>query len=440
MKNIILLIISTISISCNAQIIENNSHLIEKAQKDIKKPLEKFFSECLLTNDYSNCVNELIISGTDEYKTYLIGGALYNIDSDRSFELHKKSFDKNPNELNFNLEYAMELHRKGNYKEAIPLYLKYKEEKETDYRIDVWLSECFINIGKINKSIKHWNGTNHPSNHTGIDKAIHAIHGRTDQIKLRSKLRNEVNSKNIKSSYELIFLDLNWELDWWNTNIQDVFIENDIELIKKVFGEKSEVYQDLITYNSIKHLSKESNNDSIKNTLINSKIIINGNRLLPNGKITSDILRILLMNNIVNETDFYNQRKSDFLKLENTQKDAELLNIYAYLESVVNGHISTETDKKGWHEYKDERFAISYFLGLAEKNKYDNPDLSKALFDFPNSAKIQWVKLNCAVIENKEFKSDLIELIKKDFKTLGSDQNKYSYGLKSYFYLLENGK
>ncbi|WP_338814234.1 hypothetical protein V9L05_02335 [Bernardetia sp. Wsw4-3y2] len=48
--------------------------------------------------------------------------------------------------------------------------------------------------------------------------------------------------------------------------------------------------------------------------------------------------------------------------------------------------------------------------------------------------------MNCAYIENKEFEEDLIELIKKDFKTLGSVSNRYSYRLKRCFHLLKNGK
>ena len=411
------------------------------AKKELTEPLNSFFSECLLQQDCNTCIENLLSKATNEYDFYIIGGALYNIDADKSFQLHKKAYELKKNELNFNLEYAMELHRKGNYKEAIPIYLTYKNEVKEDFRIDVWLAECYLNIGNYEKSIEHWKIANHPKNHTGIDKAIYTIHGRTDQIQLRSKLRNEVQSKIEKSAYALIFLDLNWEIDWWNTNIQEYFLEEDLKLIKKAFKETSEIYKDLVAYNKVKHLSNQgSNSDSIKTILLNSKILIANNRLIPNGKIASDILRICLINKLVSEQEFFETRKDEIMKLADSQKDGELLNIFAYLESVVNGHVSEKTDKKGWKEYNDERFAISYFIGLAEKNRYTNPDLKEALADFPNSAKIQWVKLNCALVENLDYQTDLIELIKKEFKSLGSDQNKYSYGLKSYFHLLENGR
>lgn len=428
-------------LASSGQKLENNRDLIENSQKKLAEPLNRFFSECLLDGDYPTCVESLVGNASDPFSNYLIGGALYSIDPERSFKLHQRAYKKKKNELTFNLEYAMELHRKGSYKKAIPLYLAYRKEQPSDYRIHVWLSECYINVGNIEKSIEHWAASNHPSNHTGIDRAIHTIHGNTDQIQTRSKLRHEIASKNILSAHDLIFLDLNWEIDWWNTNIQEFFLEKDLQLIKETFGANSQVYLDLMAYNSIKHLSKgNGKTDSIKTALIESKLLVNGNRLLPTGKISSDLLRIALMKGIIDESEFFEERKDDLLKLADSLQDGELLNIYAYLESAINGEITQQTDKKGWMEYKDERFAISYFMGLAEDNRYDNPELKRALNDFPTSAKLQWVKVICAMIENREVKDDLIDLIKKDFKTLGSDNGRYSYGLKSYFGLLANGK
>lgn len=434
------LITITTGLSCNAQPIENNRAEIEKSQNKLSGPLNKFFAECLLERSCDDCIEDLIKHGQDEYSKYLIGGALYKIDADKSFDLHEQALKLKKKELNFNLEYAIELQRKGSYKDAIQYFLIYKNEKPTDYRIDVWLSECYINIGEIDKSIEHWKKANHPSNHTGIDKSLYTIHGRTDQVQKRSSLRDRIVLNDIKSAYELVFMDLNWELDWWNSNIQKYFLEKDLALIKKVFGKESEVFKDLKSYSEIKKLSEEFNNSgSIKTIFQKAKFIINGERLVAHGKVSSDLIRIALINGLVNEKDFFTSRGEELLKLADKEKDGELLNIYAYLESVVNGKVSVKTDRKGWEEYKDERFAISYFIGLGEQNKYNNADLEKALNDFPSSSKLQWIKFNCAVIENKEYKEDLIKLIKKEFKTLGSDRNNYSYGLKSFFHILENG-
>jgi len=439
-KHILFILLSTIVFSCKAQIrTENNKEKIKEAQTEITPALEYFLSDCLVNKDCNECINELVSKATNEYQKYLIGGALYNIDSKTSYNLHKSAYEKYPNELNFNLEYAIESHRIGDYKTAIKHYEIYKQAKEADYRVDVWLSECYLNLDNYSKALEHWKKANHPKNHTGIDKAIYIIHGQVDQIKKRSELISKTKSKDSKSAYELIFLDMNWELDWWNNNIQEYFLEKDINTVKNSFGSKSKEYLQLSAYNKIKHLSKKSSSkDSIKSALLASKLILENNEMPINGKVASDLLRISFINRLLDEKDFFEKRGQEIIELADKYKDEALLNIYAYLESVATGHVSEETDKKGWNEYQSEKFAISYFIGLADKNKYDNPDLEKALTDFPNSSKIHWVKLNCAKIEGKDIKPDLIEVIKKEFKTLGSDQSKYSYGLKNYFYLLEN--
>ncbi len=427
-------------LSCNAQVkTENNKEKIKKAQTEITPALEYFLSDCIVNKDCNHCVNDLVSKSKNEYQKYLIGGALYNIDSKTSYNLHKSAYEKHPNELNFNLEYAIESHRIGDYKTAIKHYEIYKQANDTDYRIDVWLSECYLNTNNYSKAIEYWKQANHQKNHTGIDKAIYIIHGQVDQIKKRSDLISKTKSKDAKSAYELIFLDMNWELDWWNNNIQEYFLEKDINTVKSTFGADSKEYLQLSAYNKIKHLSKKSSpKDSIKIALLDSKLILENNQMPINGKVASDLLRISFINKLLDEKEFFEKRGQEMIELADKYKDEELLNIYAYLESVATGRVSEQTDKKGWNEYLSEKFAISYFIGLSDKNKYDNPDLAKALTDFPNSSKIHWVKLNCAKIEGKDIKTDLIEVLKKEFKTLGSDQNKYSYELKNYFYLLEN--
>jgi len=440
MKNtIVYILFSAICLNCTAQIkTENNKEVIKEALEEITPAIEYFLSDCIVNKDCNECITDLVSKAKNEYQQYLIAGVLYNIDAEASYNLHKAAYIKRPTELNFNLEYAIENHRIGDYETAIKHYEIYKQANDADYRIDVWLSECYLNMNNYTKAIEHWKLANHPKNHTGIDKAIHIIRGETDGIKKRSDLIAKIKSKDSKSAYELIFLDMNWKLDWWNTNIQEYFLEKDIATIKNVFGANSTEYVQLAAYTEIKHLSqKKSSSGAIKTVFINAKLVVDNNKIPTNGNVASDLLRIALINKLVDEKEFFEKRGQEIVALADQYKDIELLNIYAYLEAVVTGHVSEETDKKGWNEYKSEKFAISYFIGLAAKNTYDNPDLAKAITDFPNSSKIHWVKLNCAVIEKKDIKPDLIEVLKKEFKTLGYDRTYYSYNLKNYFYLLE---
>lgn len=440
MRQTILILLTILSISCNSQKLVSNRNKIETTKTELESAMTTFNS-CLVNSDLDQCIEDIIKSANTEYKKYLIGGLLYEIDKDKSFQLHKEAYTSNPKDLDFNLEYAIELHRKGEFTEASKLFEKYGKEKPEDYRINVWLADCYINLGDIDKAISNWNKADHSKNHVGIDKAIYTIYGRTDQMKLRNDYRKEVKKGNVKALYSLIFLDMNWELDWWNSNIQEYFLAEDIILAKSKFSQNDNDFKTIQAYIQIKKLSGSYiQSDSIKIILTENKLIIGSNPLPTNGQITSDILRICFINQIISESDFYKQHGDELINLANNTKDKETINIYAYLQASVNGKVDASIDKLGWTDFKDERFAISYFVGKADKNRYDDKELEEALTDFPNSSKLYWVKTNCAKIENKPLIPMLIELIKREFKTLGSDESQYSYILKTYFYYLENEK
>jgi hypothetical protein len=440
MKSLFVLFFTTaLLITCSGQMLISNRELIDKAKDGLQIAITKF-SGCIVKSDTKVCVDSLMLNATDEYRKYLIGGMLYEIDTVQSFKLHKDAYLANSKEQNFILEYAIELHRKRKYAEAARLYESYSIKIPTDIRIYVWLADCYINIGETGKSIENWQKANHSQNHTSIDFAIHTIYGKADQIENRNVYRAEIAQGKSASFYQLIFLDENWEFDWWNSGVQEFFLAADIDLAKIKLGAGTNDFKILDAYVSIKKLEKTSNSAAIKKLLLDNNLILDNKPLPQFGSMASDLLRICFVNGLLNEKSFYNTREQELLSLAKQTKDKELLNIYAYLQATVDGRVKPETDLLGWKEFKDERFAISYFIGKAANNKYDDPELNQALIDFPNSAKLYWVKANCAKIEGKELKPHLIELIKREFKTLGSDQSHFSDQLNSYFGYLATDK
>jgi len=440
MKILVALVFSMVLfITCSGQPLVSNRELIDKAKDGLQTAMANF-SNCIVQSDAKKCIDSLLVNATDEYRKYLIGGMLYEIDTAQSFKLHKEAYLANQLEQNFILEYAIELHRKRKYAEAARLYESYALKMPTDIRVYVWLADCYINTGEINRSIENWDKANHSENHTSIDFAIHIIYGRADEIEKRNVYRTEIAQGRSASYYPLIFLDQNWEFDWWNSGVQEYFLTADLDLVRSKLGAGNNDLKILDAYVSIKKLEKEGNSAAIKEILSDNDLILDNKPLPQFGNIASDLLRICFVNGLLNEKSFYNTRGRELLALAKQTKDGELLNIYAYLQATVDGRVKPETDLLGWKEFKDERFAISYFIGKAANNKYDDPELNQALSDFPESAKLYWVKTNCAKIEGKEIKSHLVELIKREFKTLGSDKSRFSDRLNSYFSYLATEK
>lgn len=410
--------------------------LIDKAKNELQPAIDSF-ENGIVRSDAGGCIEKLLSNATDEYRKYLIGGALYNIDTVQSYRLHKEAYLADPKEQNFILEYAIELHRKRQYAEAAKLYEAYSEKAKDDIRVYVWLADCYINTGETNKSIGNWKKANHSANHTSIDFAIHIIYGKPGQIALRNNYKTDIAKGKLAAFYPLVFLDTNWEFDWWNSGVQKLFLANDLELANQKLGPNTNDLKTLKAYVAVKQLEKEENkSEEIKKLLLENNLLLDNKPLPSFGHITSDLIRICFMTGLLDESSFYQSRGQELFNLAKETKDCEVLNIYAYLQASATGKVMPETDLLGWKEFKDERFAISYFMGKAEKNRYDDKELTQALIDFPNSALLYWVKTNCAKIEGKDIKPHLVELIKREFKTLSSDQSRFSDRLNSYYNFL----
>jgi hypothetical protein len=426
-------------LSSFSQTLTSNREQIEKAKTDLKNEINTF-SYCILKSDLNICVNELTKSADNEFKKYTIAGMLYEIDPQRSFNLHEQAYLTNKLDENFVLEYAIELHRKLQYSEAAKLYENYFVKAPKDFRINVWLSDCYINIGEVDKAIANWTYARHYENHTSIDNAIFTIYRKSNQLKIRNDLKLGIEQGKVSNFYPMIFLDNNWEFDWWNKGSQEYFLKEDLELAKSKLGESSDHFKILTAYLEIKKLEGKYEIEKIKKILIDNKIILENNPLPEYGEISSDLLRICFSNRLLDEKAFYITRGQEILELAKKTKDIGILNIYAYLQVTVDGIVKPEIDKLGWKEFKSEKFVKSYFTIKVDKIKSDDKELNEALADFPNSAYLYWLKAKCNKVENKPVREHLIELIKREFRTLDSDPSRFSYRLKSYINTLANEK
>src|SRR5207253_341654 len=71
-----------------------------------------------------NLLLDLLKKDSSPAMTLVVADALYSTDPSTSYKLHKKVFEAVPGEYQAILEWAMELHRAGEYAAAIPLYQK----------------------------------------------------------------------------------------------------------------------------------------------------------------------------------------------------------------------------------------------------------------------------------------------------------------------------
>ncbi|PBQ33112.1 hypothetical protein CNR22_15435 [Sphingobacteriaceae bacterium] len=488
--------------SCQLKKLSTNEKKLVEANHAMKTPAHLYLS-CVIQNDLDTCSAVFKKKAKSPYEKNAVANTLFSIDPDVAYEYHRQAYKSKPNELYFILEYAIEEHRRGNYAEAADLYKQFSDAFPENFRVKVWLADCYMNIGKVEKSIQYWVEADHAKHHIEIETAIHEIYGAKNLYIKRNFYRSEIKKGNLNFFYDLFYLDLNWEFDWWNQGVVDQeFLNADIALANEKLDKKSEIYSLIEAYvkiktpegtNTMKSLSDvkserppleetdivsdvynktmaevekeiqdminasiveedtlvKNQNESldqqqyIKNILVTYSFVVDGKPLPPNGKVASDFLEVCFTNSLLTKSDVFRIRGEEILEKSEELHDVEFLNLYAHVMPVDHQKLA-ETDKKGWKEYKDERFAWTYLmLGLLNR-KLNVEELDQAIVDFPNSSRIYLIKTQKAKLDKKQMTNYFTELIKKEFRTLDSgvglgasySRGHSSYPLKLYFELL----
>lgn len=433
-----------------------------KASEKLDKYREEYLN-CSAWHSFDSCILKFAAQAKTPFEKNVVANVIYSADAATSYKLHKEAWKKNPNELSIVMEYAIELHRSGDYAGATPLYEQCKKTMPQSPDFYVWLADCYINTGNIKRAIANWDSANHPKNHVAIEEAICSIYQRTNLFRARDSLRKKIASGNADAMLNLAHLDYNWEYNWWNQGaIGETFMAADVSLIESQKTKNPEAYRIVQTYVKIKNLLGQGQSeqqkleallkaDSAKGeeatmrekiiTLLNENgLILKGKPLPENGKILSDMLADCLANNAIDEKEFLRDRGPELYNMAIKTKNADLFNIYAYF-SASNADSLRRIDSLGWELFAQERFALGLIRGKIKDLRYEDTMLNRAVKQFPNSSQVYIIKYLLGVNEKKADKAQLVELIRRDFKNINAGSGlsplfgtgRNSYALKSFF-------
>lgn len=465
-----------------------------QASRSMKGPGHAFMS-CYINADLDTCAFRLRRVARTAYEKNIVATTLYTMHSETAYQLHKQAYMEKPNELLFIRDFAMELHRKGNYEGAAGLYEKMLGNNPANLKVNIWLSDCYINTGQTEKSILSWLKADHARRHVEIETAIHDIYGKKDLYTKRNYFRNEIKKGNTDFFYDLFYLDLNWEYDWWNVGqTEEDCLRADIALLNEKTDKTSMLYNVIEAYVKIKEPEKSQylgplseiapkdemnqQNDRVSNdynrtlnevekeileiirnsiapedsaqvppkeervdranhireVLTTHSLVLNGNPLPPKGKVAADFLEVCFTNSVISRDTYFSARGEEVLKKAEELQDVDFLDIYAHLLPAKDPRI-LEINKKGWTKYKDERFAWMYLmLSLVGKN-LNEKELDQAILDFPASSRIYLIKTQKAKLDNRNMAPYFTELIKKEFRAINSGiglRSTYGMGHSSY--------
>ncbi|EEF59985.1 hypothetical protein Cflav_PD3044 [Pedosphaera parvula Ellin514] len=377
--------------------------------------------------------NQMMLKLADDSKNpamaFLIANQMFQVDTAASYRLHKVAFDAHPDDKLTILEWAMEQHRAGKNSDAVQLYRSYLKLEPADEKCNALLADCLVRTGEYREAVKAWQAANHGGNHVAIDMAIFEIYGDLSPLMRRADLISKVKAGQTNLIEKLLFLDLNMDHDWWNTEADQEAARQDMQLAEKKLGPKDMRLKDLKCYMDLK--TTEPTTARIKQKLSDAGLIIGDNGRLPaDSQIASALISFVLDRHMESRQQLLDRfGKSLLERAKSKAGDVEALNALSFLTIGNSSEKLAEYDQYGWERYGDKRFAGSYLAGLLADKKINlnSPELKKAVTQFPEDAVIASLQLKCA--GEKDTADMIAQAIKGEYRHLSGD----SYTLKSLF-------
>lgn len=195
--------------------------------------------QLILSGKKSIANNEIKNLVPDANKTvsdyFIISNMLFKSDPETSYSFMKTANLMMPDNSYILFELAIHEHRAGNCKTSLPLYEKASKLFKNHSSRNLWayLTHCHLVLGNYSEAVKSWDKVDFGEHHISVEKSMYEIFSNRDLEIEREKLLNLTLSGSTNQICELIELDKNWEIDWWNIKINKQFLEYDIELLKK---------------------------------------------------------------------------------------------------------------------------------------------------------------------------------------------------------------
>ena len=381
---------------------------------------------------------QLTENDADPIGAFIIGNMLYKSDPAASYKLHERAYKAFPLEPATALEMAMQQHRRGEYLAAIPNY-RTVLKADMGPQFASLLADCLLRSGQLREAVQAWKDADHSSNHTGIDFAIYEIYGKISPVQRRGDLIAEIKAGRHERLPELIFLDLHFDRDWWNTSVFEQGLAPDLALAAEKLGKDSPAYRDLADYARLAQ-EEEPKAAAIREAWTKARFLLGKKSRLPASSLLARAMcELAVRHELVDPTDLWKWHEAALRERLKT-KDRDALHLLCWLGSLVDYDKVAAWNALGWKEWQDPEFAAAHIASRYTDKKLtspDDPELKAALAVKPEDGYLQLLRLELAGKQNLTA-GLIVDSIKAEFRELSPGMGaRDSYRLKALFTTLE---
>lgn len=364
---------------------------------------------------------------------YWAGNMVFDLDPAKAHNLHQRAFEGAPTLFLTQFEWALEEHRAGHHANAAVLYAKCLGEKEDANQ--VLLSDCLLRSGDASGALKAWKRVNHPRNHIQIEKALSWVYGKPSPYRRRADLLAKA-SGDPRIWTSIILLDARWDSDWWNQEAMPALLAKDLGNARIALG-SNESFKELEALAEL--LQMENPSQETVGPFLRRHQWILGNRPLPtNTPLAARLVEYTLSLDLMPLKEVNSRFKDELWSRARRGGPGDEDALHALANLLLKQDLDiTSVDRLGWDLYHSPSFARSLLVGKEKSLKPDDPDLVRALHDFPLDANIAQIAVSAAERAHRPLRAPLLNLIQAEFTSLETGSGG-SYALKDYFRLLES--
>jgi tetratricopeptide (TPR) repeat protein len=427
---------SMLVISAKADVAEQEQAILEKYQDEFQQLSKDGFKGEL--KESNQRLMEILRKDPSTAMDVVIANMLYKVDRETSYALHKKAYQAEPDDRATILEWAMEQQRKGEYADAASLYQKYLKIVPQDVTKQALLADCLVRTGKLREAVQAWNSADLRKYHNAIDFDICEIYGPVSPVRRREDLLAVIRGGDNSVFEKLIYLDINFDRDWWNSEVNYSTLKLDLKFAATKLGQETQRYKDLEIYGKLA-ATEEVNAQTLKDNLTKAGLIIGEKSRLPGSSlIAQELVEKVIRCELETREQLLKKYEKELLsRAKSNPGDPDALRLLCFLYPDDDQTKLVEYGKLGWERFGDAKFAWKYLAGIAieHKLKPDSAELKKALQQFPEDIEIRMLQVQIVGPDN--ITAEMIaSVIKANYRQLGQLTLGYSYILNGGFELL----
>ena len=359
-------------------------------------------------------------------ESFLLGNVLYEIDPALSYALHKAAADALPAEPAVAWEWAMEQHRAGEYAGAVKSYRQFSQSRPASASPYALQADCLLHLNRYPEAVAAWQQSERAPNGQveQMENLVCAVNRDPVPYQRRADLlQKATGQKDADAAADLIALDCDFPIDWWNAGPQAEFLAHDLPAVTAALNlPADDLRSRAMAAAAACATADQEGPAAVAAVLGKYRLLTDADHTLPaHGGLLSVLLRAAVVSKALDEKTLREALAPKLLAAARAGGDVEIWNVAAFAATGTDAEMLA-LEREGWKATGDARFAAA---ALAMKQKDgalpdNDPDLAAAAKQFPDSAAVQRFRYEAAARQGKVTARLLADAARAEFSHFSS--------------------